>query len=637
MFGREPEKPGGTARLTAPSQHEVFGLCAVTGFFIIKKIELINRTTQFIKFMDEQLIKIRHTLAHILAWAVKNKYPAAKLAIGPVIDNGFYYDIDFGGELVNEAELSDLTKDMIGLLKHPQTVDSREQAIDQALADAAGDIYKEELISDLRAAGETKVSFYKIGDFEDLCKGPHLTSTAEIRPGSFKLHKVAGAYWRGDEKNKMLTRIYGLAFATKKELDEYIVLMAEAEKRDHRKLGKELDLFVFSETVGKGLPMFTVKGATIKRELERFIVDEEIKRGYQHVATPDLASLSLYQKSGHYPYYKDSMYAPIKIDGDEFMLRPMACPHHFELYLSRPRSYRELPMRIAELAKLYRYEQSGELTGLIRARGFCLADSHIICANEDQAKSEVIQVLDLIEYVAGVLGLSYGQNYRFRLSLGDRTDEKKYYKNNKAWDKAENVLRQVLQESGREFVEAAGEAAFYGPKIDVQMKNVVGKEDTAFTVQYDFVMPERFNLVYIDNDGQEKQAIVIHRSSIGALERVIAFLIEHYAGAFPLWLSPTQIKLLSVGEAHKDFCRQLEQEFRQLSLRVEVDDSDETVGKKTRKAVNEKIPYILVIGDKEMSGETLNIRDRGEQATRQLDKEAFVAEVLEKIKTRSVK
>jgi len=586
----------------------------------------------------DQLHKMRHSLAHLFAWAAREKFPDVKLAIGPVIDNGFYYDFDFGTTSITESDFRVIEDRMRQMIKADYPVERTEIAIDEALAreTESGATYKAELIADLKTAGETKVSYYQMGEFLDLCKGPHVARTGEIKGVAFKLWKLAGAYWRGNEKNKMLTRVYALAFPTKEELDNYLLMLAEAEKRDHRKLGKELDLFVFSETIGKGLPLLTEKGAAIRRELERFIVDEEIKRGYKHVITPDIARLDLYKKSGHYPYYKDSMYAPIVIDEEEFMLRPMACPHHFELYLSHKHSYRDLPMRIAELAKLYRYEQSGELTGLIRARAFCLADSHIICANSDQAKSEVAGVLDLIDFIVQTFGLKQGEDYSYRLSLGDRSDEKKYFKDDEAWNVAEENLRQVLVERGAKFVEAQAEAAFYGPKIDIQMKNVSGKEDTAFTVQYDFVMPKRFNLTYIDNAGQEQQGIVVHRSSIGAMERIMAFLIEYYAGVFPVWLAPVQVKLLSVGEKHHQFCLDLLKQFRELGIRVEVDLGDETVGNKTRKAVAEKIPYLLVIGDQEMAAAKLAVRDRGERVTREIGREEFMQEVLDKIKNRSL-
>jgi threonyl-tRNA synthetase len=389
---------------------------------------------------------------------------------------------------------------------------------------------------------------------------------------------------------------------------------AQPEKeRDHKKLGRELDLFAFSDAVGKGLPLFTPKGSIIRRELERLVVDEETKRGYHHVYTPDIAKLDLYIKSGHYPHYQDSMYAPIDIDGDKFMLRPMTCPHHFELYLRKPVSYRELPMRIAELAKLYRYEQSGEIAGLERVRTFCLSDAHIICADEEQAMSEVSDALDLIEFMATTLGLVHGQDYWYRLSLGDRADTEKYYKNDAAWDKGEDLLRKLLQKREGKFVEAEGEAAFYGPKIDVQMKNVNGKENTAFTVQYDFCMPERFDLAYTGEDGQKHRAFVVHRSSIGAMERVMAFLIEKYAGAFPLWLAPVQAKVLSVSDKHAAYAKEVVKELRAAHIRAELDDSNGSLGKKIREAKQEKIPYLLVVGDKEVADKTVSVdsRDHG--------------------------
>lgn len=381
-------------------------------------------------------------------------------------------------------------------------------------------------------------------------------------------------------------------------------------KNDHRQLGKELGLFVFSDTVGKGLPLWTPKGATIRRELERFITDEEIRRGYQHVYTPDLAKLELYQKSGHYPYYQDSMYAPIEIDEEKYMLRPMTCPHHFELYLSEPRSYRELPMRIAELAKLYRYEQSGELAGLIRVRSFCLADAHIICKHAEEAKSETKLALDLIDFIAEKFQLEQGKDYWYRLSLGDRKDNKKYYKDDKAWDEAEQKLREVLQERQAHFVEASNEAAFYGPKIDIQMKDLRGKENTAFTVQFDFVMPKRFHLNYVAEDGKEHETVVIHRSSIGAIERFMAFLIEHYGGTFPLWLSPVQVKVLPISEKHLEYARKIADTLKQSDIRAELDTANETLGKKIRQTKVEKIPYVIVIGDKEVADQKLTVETR---------------------------
>ena len=552
---------------------------------------------------------IRHSLAHLLAMAVLEKFPKVKLGIGPVIENGFYYDFALPAGALAKEGLAGLEQHMRDLIK--QDLQFKKEKIMPAEAKKIfkSQPYKLELVKELQKE-KKQIIIYKSGNFTDLCAGPHIKSSKEINPDTFKLTKIAGAYWKGSEKNPMLTRIYGVAFNTKQEMEAHLKMLEEAEKRDHRKIGKDLDLFTFSDIVGKGLPLWTEKGATIKRELERFIVDEEIKRGYKHVCTPDLAKTDLYRKSGHYPYYKDSMYAPIKIDDEEFMLRPMSCPHHFELYLSKPRSHKELPFKIAELAKLYRYEQSGELTGLMRLRGFCLADAHIICKDDEQAGEEIGGALDLIEYASSLFGFKMGENYWYRLSLGDRKDKKKYFKDDAAWDKAENTLRKVLKNRDCKFVEAPNEAAFYGPKIDVQMKNVRGKDDTAFTVQYDFVMPKRFKLNYIDKDGKEKEAIVVHRSSIGAIERTIAFLIEHLAGVFPVWLAPTQTIIIPVSEKFEDYGQKVLAKLKENNIRAEIDNSNETLGKRIRVAEMKKIPYILVVGEKEMTADTVAVRSR---------------------------
>lgn len=409
----------------------------------------------------------------------------------------------------------------------------------------------------------------------------------------------------------------------------------ELDVNDHRFIGKELGLFVFSDTVGKGLPLYTEKGASIRRELERFVVDLEIKRGYKHVTTPDIAKIGLYEKSGHYPYYKDTMYSPIVIDDEEFMLRPMTCPHHFELYLSKPHSYRELPMRIAEIAKLYRYEASGNLSGLVRVRSFCLADSHIICADDEQAKDEVKNVLNLIEEVAGTFGLKKGEDFWYRLSLGDRNDDKKYYKDDAAWEKSEGILREVLQGQGVKFNEAKDEAAFYGPKIDIQMKDVRGIENTAFTVQYDFVMPKRFNLVYTAKDGTEKLATVVHRSSIGAIERVMAFIIEHYKGAFPLWLSPSQVKVIPVRENHTAKAEEIYNQLIENKIRAELLSGDENLGTKVRRAKEDKTNYWIVLGDKEIENGVVTLESRDGGSLGQMKLEDVTAKLLEEIKNKS--
>ncbi len=556
---------------------------------------------------EEKLQTMRHSASHIMAEAVQSVFPEVKFGIGPAIDNGFYYDFDLPRTIAPE-DLPRIEEKMRELIKTGLAFKRESVTKEEARQLFKAQPYKLELIEELN---EGDISIYRSGDFVDLCAGPHVNSTKEIPADGFKLDKVAGAYWRGSEKNPMLQRIYGLAFGSKKALDEYLALQEEIKKRDHRKIGKDLDLFVFSDLVGKGLPLFTEKGSVIRRELERFVVDEEIKRGYRHVYTPDLAKIELYETSGHYPYYKDTMYPVMKVDEDELMLRPMTCPHHYQLYASRPRSYKELPFRIAELAKQFRYEKSGELTGLLRVRSFCLADSHIIC-QADQAVEEINQVLDLIEYAAKVLGLSEGR--RYRLSMGDRKDEKKYYKDDTAWDYAEDVLRQVLTKRNADFFEVPNEAAFYGPKIDIQMKNFAGKEDTVFTVQYDFVGPKRFHLAYRDKDGQEREPIVIHRSSIGAVERTMAFLIEHYAGAFPVWLSPVQVVVIPISDRHIGYARRVEAQLKAANIRVETDDASERMNQKIRQAQLQKVPYMLVVGDREAEAGTVNVRLRtGEQ------------------------
>lgn len=586
---------------------------------------------------EEQLHAMRHSLAHITANAVQHLWPDAKFGVGPVVENGFYYDIDLGDQKVSEDDFDKIEKEMQKIINQGQEFVRSTKPIDDAIqwAQEKGQPYKEELLNDLKRSGTTvakdldsdelgtitegdaavnEVSFYTNGDFTDLCRGPHVANTKDV--GAFKLLRVAGAYWRGNEKNPQMQRLYGVAFATQEELNQYLERLEQARLRDHRKLGKELDLFTVSPLVGKGLPLWTERGAKIRRLLERFIVEEEERRGYHHVITPDIANISLYETSGHYPYYKDSMYAPIDIDGEKFMLRPMTCPHHFQMYLDQPRTYKDLPMRIAELAKLYRYEQSGELSGLIRVRSFTLADSHIV-STVDQAKDEAMGALDLIEYCATVFGLVKGKDYRYRLSLGDRNDEGKYYKDDEAWERAEGVLRAVLQERNDPFYEAEAEAAFYGPKIDVQMKNVLGKEDTAFTVQYDFVMPKRFKLTYKDSEGNDQEPVVIHRSSIGAIERVFAFLTEFYAGWYPLWLAPEQVRILTINDTVNDYVNEIKatldetvlmKPLRYNEIRYSIDDRNESLGKKIREATALKIPVQLIVGPKDQDAREVSVR-----------------------------
>jgi threonyl-tRNA synthetase len=578
---------------------------------------------------NNDLSTMRHSGAHVMAEAVLSLFPETKFAIGPAIEDGFYYDFDLPRPLTPE-DLPTIEKKMKEIIKANLPFKHSEMSKAEARLLFSTQPYKLELIDDVE--GDV-VGIYQQGNFTDLCRGPHVRYTSQVK--AFKLTSIAGAYWRGDEHNKMLQRIYALAFSTQKELDDYVIHLEEIKKRDHRKLGKDLDLFVFTELVGKGLPLYTEKGSTIRRELERFVVDEELKRGYKHVYTPDIANVALYKTSGHYPYYKDTMYPVMKVDEEELILRPMTCPHHYQYYASKPRSYRELPFRIAELAKQFRYEKSGELTGLARVRLFCLADGHIICTRE-QAVGEINGALDLIEYSAGVFGLKAGEDYRYRLSKGARTDTKKYYKDDAAWDHAEELLRKVLKDRNANFFEADNEAAFYGPKIDIQMKNVAGKEETAFTVQYDFVGPKRFKLTFIDSDGKEKEPIVIHRSSIGAIERTMAFLIEHYTGAFPIWLSPVQVKIIPISDKHNEHAQKVAAAMKARGIRVEIDERSERMNLKVRQAQLDKINYMVILGDKEVADNTVSVRKRnGEQLPTQLLAE-FIETLVAEISTKKI-
>lgn len=570
------------------------------------------------KYLDQ----IRHSCSHLLTAAIEALYPGVKQTIGPPIENGFYHDYDFVDVKISETDFPKIEAKMQELVKNWTDFYKKEVTKSEAIKQFSHNEYKKELIEEFSKNGE-KLTLYTCGGFIDLCQGGHCEHPdQELK--YFKLLSVAGAYWRGSEKNKMLTRIYGTVFPTQKELDEYLVRQEEAKKRDHRKLGKELGLFVFSDLVGAGLPMLTPKGATIRRLLERFIVDEELKRGYQHVVTPPLAKVDLYRTSGHYPYYKETMYPPMKVDEDELILRPMTCPHHFMLYKSSPHSWRELPIRFAELSPQFRYEKSGELSGLMRVRMFTLADAHIITPPEN-AKEEIKAVLDLIDFVNKRFGMVKGEDYRYRLSLGDRKENKKYFKDDAAWDHAEQVLREVLEEVKAPFYEAPNEAAFYGPKIDVQVKNVAGHEETAFTVQYDFVMPKRFELTYVAPDGTQKEPVVIHRSSLGAFERTMAFLIEQYAGAFPVWLAPVQVTLIPIVERHVETARKMAETLRDRGIRVEIDEKSEPMGAKIRNATLQKVPYMGIIGDKEVTGNVLSVRTRHGEDLKAMSIENFLS------------
>ncbi len=560
-----------------------------------------------VKKENKDIKAMRHSAEHVLTQAMLKLYPGLKMAMGPATEDGFYFDFDYS-KSISEKDFPKIEKEMKKIIKKDLPFKKEILKVSQARKLFKNNPYKQEWLDEIKQRKE-KAVIYKTGDeFTDLCGGPHIKSTGKV--GAFKLLSVAGAYWRGDEKNKMLTRIYGTAFKTKQGLNEYIRIQKEAKKRDHRKLGKQLNLFVFSKEVGLGLPLFTEKGTTIRRELERFIVDEEIKRGYKHVCTPDLARVKLYEISGHYPYYKNDMYPVMKIDNDRLILRPMSCPHHFMLFKSKPRSYKELPLKIAELAKMYRYEKSGELTGLMRVRGFCLSDAHIFCT-KNQAALVIKEVINLINFTTKTLKLKKGKDYWFRLSLGDPKNKKKYYDDPANWKQGEKILKDVLESVKAPYVTAKDEAAFYGPKIDVQMRNINGKEDTAFTVQYDFCMPSRFKLEYTNEKGKKEQPIVIHRSSIGALERIMAFLIEHYAGNFPLWLAPEQIWVIPVGKQHVKYAKSVVKNLAKNNFRYQLKDENESVSKKIRNGEIQKIPYLLVVGDEELKSKSVRIRSKG--------------------------
>lgn len=548
----------------------------------------------------------RHTASHILAQAVKRLFPEAKLAIGPAIENGFYYDFDIEGGFSN-SDLEKIEAEMKKIVKEDLKIESfilpREEAI--KFMQEKDEPYKVELIEDLDK--DEVISFYKQGDFVDLCAGPHLLSTKTVK--AFKLTKLAGAYWRGNEKNKMLTRIYGTAFTKKSDLDTYLEAVEEAKKRDHNKLGRELKLFTTSECIGQGLPLLMPKGARVVQTLQRFVEDEEENRGYQLTKTPLMAKSDLYRISGHWDHYKDGMF----ILGDEeqsdevFALRPMTCPFQFMVYKADKKSYRDLPIRYGETSTLFRNESSGEMHGLIRVRQFTISEGHLVCTPE-QLEEEFKGVVDLIDYMMNTLGIAEDISYRF--SLWDENNKEKYIDRPEEWYATQEKMREILEHLGIEYTEAIGEAAFYGPKLDLQFKNVHGKEDTIITVQIDFSLAERFGMTYTDKNGEEKYPYVIHRTSIGCYERTLAMLIEKYAGAFPTWLAPVQVKLLPISEKYHDYADEVYKELRAHNIKVEADYRAEKIGYKIREARNERVPYILVVGEKEAENKEVAVRSR---------------------------
>ncbi|ADE71755.1 threonyl-tRNA synthetase [Bacillus aryabhattai] len=571
----------------------------------------------------EALEIMRHSTAHLMAQAIKRLYKDTKvqLGVGPVIENGFYYDIDME-ESITPEDLGKIEKEMKKIVNSNIEIERKEVSREEAiqLFKEVGDELKLELI-DAIPAGE-KVTIYQQGEFFDLCRGVHVPSTGKIK--EFKLLSVAGAYWRGDSDNQMLQRIYGTAFFTKADLDEHLRLLEEAKERDHRKLGKELNLFTNSQKVGQGLPLWLPKGATIRRIIERYIVDKEVSLGYQHVYTPVLGSVELYKTSGHWEHYQDDMFPAMEMDNEDLVLRPMNCPHHMMVYKQGIHSYRELPIRIAELGTMHRYEMSGALSGLQRVRGMTLNDAHIF-VRPDQIKEEFIRVVRLVEAVYKDFGF---ENYSFRLSYRDPADTEKYFDDDAMWEKAQSMLKDAMDELDLDYYEAEGEAAFYGPKLDVQVKTALGKEETLSTVQLDFLLPERFDLTYIGEDGKQHRPVVIHRGVVSTMERFVAFLIEEYKGAFPTWLAPVQVQVIPVSPTvHLEYAKEVQEQLQLAGIRVELDSRDEKIGYKIREAQMQKIPYMLVVGDKEVEDKAVNVRKYGEQNSETVGFQAFLQNV----------
>jgi len=558
---------------------------------------------------NEKLHNIRHSLSHLLAGAVLSFYPDAKLAIGPAIDNGFYYDFEFSTP-ISDKDLGKIEQKMRELLKKWSTFEKKEISVKDAEKMFAGNPYKLELIADLKKEG-SKPTTYTSGDFTDLCAGPHVATTKEIPKDAFKLERIAGAYWRGDEKNKMLTRIYGLAFESKEKLEEHIKLLEEAEKRDHRKLGKELKIFTFDDDVGPGLPLWLPNGTVLVEELEKLAKETESAAGYLRVKTPHIAKESMYIKSGHLPYYEDSMFPPMEYEGVKYYLKAMNCPHHHKIFGCEKKSYKDLPLRLAEYGTCYRHEKSGELFGLMRVRMLSMNDAHMYCT-EEQFADEFRAVNDMYLKYFKIFGVD---KYVMRFSTHDPKKLGEKFVNEPAlWKKTEDMVRQVLIESKIPYVEIPNEAAFYGPKIDVQVWSAIGREFTLATNQVDFAVPKRFGLTYTTKEGKEETPLCIHRAPLGTHERFIGFLIEHYAGNFPVWLSPVQIKIIPVRENHNDYAKKIADELKALGVRVDFDNTDEGMGKKIRAGKVNKVPYMLVIGDKEIESGELSLENRSTTA-----------------------
>ncbi|RFU65958.1 threonine--tRNA ligase [Peribacillus glennii] len=574
---------------------------------------------------DEALEILRHSSAHLMAQAIKRLYKNAKFGVGPVIEGGFYYDLDLEESLTPE-DLPKIEKEMKKIINENLEVVRVEVSRDEAVKrfKEIGDEYKLELIEAIPA--DEQVTIYEQGEFFDLCRGIHVPSTGKIK--EFKLMSIAGAYWRGDSNNKMLQRIYGTAFFKKEDLAEHLRLLEEAKERDHRKLGKELNLFTSSQLVGQGMPLWLPKGATIRRVIERYIVDKEERLGYNHVYTPIMGSVDLYKTSGHWDHYHEDMFPVMDMDNEQLVLRPMNCPHHMMIYKNSIHSYRELPIRIAELGTMHRYEMSGALSGLQRVRGMTLNDAHIF-VRPDQIKEEFKRVVNLVLAVYKDFDIN---DYSFRLSYRDPEDTEKYFDDDTMWEKAQGMLKEAMDELGLEYFEAEGEAAFYGPKLDVQVRTALGKDETLSTVQLDFLLPERFDLSYVGEDGKQHRPVVIHRGVVSTMERFVAFLIEEYKGAFPTWLAPVQVQVIPVSpEVHLNYAKEVQEKLQAEGFRVELDQRDEKIGYKIRESQMQKIPYMLVVGDNEIQEGSVNVRKYGEQKSETISFEEFLKSLKEEV------
>jgi threonyl-tRNA synthetase len=578
---------------------------------------------------NERLQRLNHSGAHLLAQAVKHLYPNAKFWVGPVIEEGFYYDIDLGNVTLTEEDLPKIEKEMKKIVKDGKKIIRHELTRQEALEMFKNDEYKIDLIE--RMPEDEVITCYSQGDFTDLCRGPHVESTKELK--HFKLLKVSGAYYKGDSKNKMLQRIYGICFDTEEELQKHLEFLEDCKQRDHRKLGKDLGIFMFSELVGKGLPMWLPNGFTVRQNLVNYIMNKEISLGYKHVMTPSLGNVDLYKTSGHWDHYKEDMFPAMELDDEAYVLRPMNCPHHMMMFKNSLHSYRDLPVRIAEIANDFRYEASGAVCGIERTRAFTQNDSHIFC-RLDQIKDEFQGVVKLILDVYKDFGFN---DYEFRLSLRDKNDKEKYFDNDEMWDKAENELRKVLTELNIPFYEAEGEAAFYGPKLDVQVKSAIGHDVTLSTCQLDFLLPERFELTYIDEEGKKVRPVVIHRAILGSLDRFIAFLLEETKGALPLWLAPVQVNIIPVSSEHQlDYAYEVKEILEKSGIRVEVDARNEKLGYRMRESQTKKIPYTLVLGDNEKENKTVTYRKHGSSDKETLSIDDFKELVLTQIEEKTL-